>query len=465
MDTTVAAQDPGSFRDPSGFVYRRTGVVYRQINRSFADEWDRLVASGLLDQLQARGWLVNHETVASDQALDPVSAHAVIRPDAIPFISYPYEWCFGQLKTAALQTLEIQQLANAAGFTLRDASAYNIQFLGAKPVLIDSLSFAPLRSGAPWLAYRQFCEHFLAPLALMAYRDVRLGMLSRQFVDGLPLDLASRLLPRRTLLRLGLLSHIHLHAGAQRRFGADGVDARGRRDQRIGDTARAALLDSLLRVVRGLRWQPAGTEWADYAENTSYGSQGEAAKDEIVRDLLDHSGGGVVWDLGANTGRYSRIAADRGHPVIAWDLDHGATERHFDRLRRDGRNDILPLIQDLANPSPGIGWAGVERASLFARANARIIMALALVHHLAIGRNVPLGRIAETLASLGPELIVEFVPKEDPMVRRMLSTRDDVFADYAVDGFRRAFSRAFDIAGERPVPGTSRIIYRMVRRA
>jgi SAM-dependent methyltransferase len=458
-------RDPGSFRDPSGFVFSRDGALLRQINSSFAADWDDLVTSGLLTTLQQSGLLIGHQPAPISAAASPDEAHAVIRPERVDFISYPYEWSFGMLRDAALLTLEAQAAAYEKGFTLRDATAYNVQFQRGRPILIDTLSFERAEAGAPWIAYRQFCEHFLAPLALMAHRDVRLGLMLRDYLDGIPLDLASRLLPGRTRWNLGLGPHIHAHARAQARFADQGTEAAAAsRKTTVSPLKQRALIDSLQRTIRKLDWKPSGTEWADYAENTSYGEDATAVKDDLVRRLLGAAGGTVVWDLGANTGRFSRIAAALGRNVVAWDVDPAATERHYRLVRRDSTESVLPLVLDLANPSPGLGWAGEERRSLAERSNADVVLALALVHHLAIGRNVPLERIADYVAGLARGLVIEFVPKEDPMVRKLLATREDVFPDYTLDGFRAAFGARFEIAEEAPVTGTSRILFRLIRR-
>ncbi len=464
-DGSRTQRDPGSFRDPSGFVYSRDGVLLRQVNTSFATDWDDLVASGLLTALQERGLLIGHEPAPIETAANPEIAHAVIRPERVDFVSYPYEWSFGMLRDAALMTLEAQSVAFEGGFVLRDATAYNVQFRGGRPILIDTLSFERGEPGAPWIAYRQFCEHFLAPLALMAHRDVRLGLMLRDFIDGIPLDLASRLLPGRTRWNLGLGPHIHVHARAQARFADRGTDAAAAsRRATVSPLKQRALVDSLQRTIRKLDWAPEGTEWADYAEHTSYGEDATEVKDDLVRRFLADAGGSVVWDIGANTGRFSRIAASLGRRVVAWDVDPAATERHYRLIRRDGVGGILPLVLDLANPSPGLGWAGEERGSLTSRADADVVLALALVHHLAIGRNVPLDRIADYFARLAPGLVIEFVPKEDAMVRKLLATREDVFPAYSLDGFRAAFDALFEIAEEAPVTGTSRVLFRMARR-
>ena len=461
--TSPIERDPGSYRDPRGFIYRRDGILYRQIGTTAIADWDALIASGLAGRLIAQGRLVHHEQVGLDRAATPGAA-AVIRPDEIAVISYPYEWTFGELRDAALLTLDIQIEALKAGWTLRDASAYNVQFQDLRPLLIDSLSFEPHVDGQPWVAYRQFCEHFIAPLALMARRDVRLSRLLRADPDGIPLDLAAALLPWRTRLDLGLLAHIHLHARAQSRYAVPSPGARERSPARLDRGRLEGLIRNLRATVSGLRWDPRGTEWSDYAEHTSYGDRATAAKIRLVGEFAGRSPGTIAWDLGANTGRYSRVVADSGKHVVAFDIDPAAAEQHYRSLRSEDRRDILPLVLDLANPSPGIGWAGRERPSLLARSRPDLVVALALVHHLAITRNVPLDMLLDLFADLAPWAIVEFVPREDPMVQRLLATREDIFPTYTLAGFRAASDARFTIEEEAAIEDSPRVLFLLRRR-
>ena len=295
----------------------------------------------------------------------------------------------------------------------------------------------------------------------MARRDVRCGLMLRSFIDGIPLDLAGTLLPARTRVNLGLATHIHAHAAAQSRYAAT---AAGARRPVMSALKQAALLDSLRRTVQGLDWQPRATPWAGYADATSYSDRAARSKDSIVEGFLRSRTPGIVWDIGANTGRFSAIASQLGNRVIAWDLDPGAVELHYRALKQAGDRLILPLIVDLANPSSADGWAGAERRSFIERANADTVLALALVHHMAIGRNIPLPSLAEMFARLAPELIVEFIPKDDPMVGRLLANREDVFADYTAAGFRGAFESAFEIVDEMPIDDSQRWLFRMRRR-
>ena len=348
---------------------------------------------------------------------------------------------------------------------LKDASAYNIQLDAGRPILIDTLSFEAAAETEPWPAYRQFCEHFLAPLALMAHRDVRCGLMLRDFIDGIPLHLAARLLPGRTRLSLGLASHLHLHAGAQRRAANQPPPVLGSppRERRISATGQRALLDSLRHTVAGLKWKPT-SHWTEYASTTSYSDAATASKGEIVREMLAAVGGSTAWDVGANTGVYSAMAADAGYRVIAWDQDAGSVEAHWLQVRGGSGPRILPLICDLANPSPAIGWALEERASFLDRGEPDVMLALALVHHLAIGNNVPLPGVARLFARMAPRAIVEFVPKDDPMTRRLLAARRDIFEHYSLDGFRAAFGESFRIVREGPIADSGRTIFLLERR-
>jgi hypothetical protein len=452
-----------SYRDPSGFVYSRDGTLYRQVNRVFQDRYQAFIASGLYAELVEHRLLVPHRDVSLGLAAS-ADAVAVLEPERVDFVSYPYEWSFGQLRDAALLTLDLQERALARGFTLRDASAYNVQFVRGRPLFIDTLSFEPREEGAPWAGYRQFCEHFLVPLALMSRVDVRMATLLRSHLEGIPLDLGSRLLPRRTWLRPGLLFHVHLHAMAQRRYADRGAGqaARGGAAKRgVSASAAAGLARSLRGSIEAFDWSPSGTEWADYTADNNYSSEAAGSKRELVLGFLNGLGARTAWDLGANTGEYSRAAREVVPDVIAFDLDPAAVERNYRRVKAENEPGILPLLLDLTNPSPALGWAHRERLSLEERGPADALLALAVVHHLAIGHNLPLERIASFFARLGRNLIVEFVPKSDSQVRRLLRDRPDIFPDYTREAFEAAFRSCFRIERTVPVSDSERTLYLM----
>ena len=438
-------------------MFQRGGILYRQVNQVHREDYDLLMFSGLYEKLVAAGLLVPHE-----EGGDPVTdgAYKVLRPERVGFVSYPYEWCFGQLKDAALATLRIQRIALDAGMSLRDASAYNIQFRSGRPVLVDTLSFERLREGTPWVAYRQFCQHFLAPLALMAYRDVRLAQLLRTNVDGIPLDLAASLLPRRARFRFSLLVHIYAHARSQRRHESDATASRTRK--RFTLQAFRALVESLESAVRRLGWTPGRSVWTEYyAHELGYSDEAFEHKKELVRKFVEEVAPETVWDIGGNVGVFARIAAAQGIPTVCFDVDPSCVEANYRQVVADGETDLLPLALDLTNPSPGIGWANRERQSLVERGPADMALALALVHHLAIGNNVPLPMVAAFLSDVCRWLLIEFVPKEDARVGALLANREDVFPDYNVEGFERSFEQRFHIERREEIRGSPRILYLM----
>jgi len=456
-------QHKASFRDPSGFIFSHEGVLFRQVNRVYQSDYELLMSSGLYRRLTQAGMLVAHEEVDSPVG-DPSLAFRVIKPQRVDWISYPYEWCFSQLKDAALLTLTIQKEALACGMSLKDASAYNVQFHQGKPVLIDTLSFERREPGKPWVAYRQFCRHFLAPLALMAHTDVRLNQLARLDIDGVPLDLASRLLPFGTRFNFGLMAHIHLHAGAQKQFAGrvpQGQSEQVGRSPQVSEQGMIGLIESLEKTVQSLTWQPKGTDWGSYYEGTNYSTQAFSQKEQTVSRFIEQIQPRRVWDLGANTGVFSRLAARAGALTIAADIDPAAVEKNYRSVRQNKETNLLPLIIDLTNPSPAIGWQNAERAAFLERGPVDAVMALALIHHLCISNNVPLPQLADFFAGLGRWLIIEFVPKSDSQVQRLLSTRVDIFSDYTREGFETAFSERFAIREAAPVEGSERTLYLM----
>jgi hypothetical protein len=453
-----------SFRDPSGFLFHRDGVLLRQVQERYRPHYELLRSSGLYDALVHASLLVPHEERPLTEAAAP-GAIAVLKPERIPFISLPYEWSFGQRRAAALLTLQVQSIALAHGMTLKDASAFNVQFRGVRPVFLDTLSFERYEEGVPWVAYRQFCQHFLAPLALQAFVDVRLGGLLRQYLDGIPLDLASQLLPSASWIRPALLMHIHLHARSIARHAATdqraGTGDAGATGARVTRRGLDGLIAHLTSTVDAMQWRAAGTEWGAYEETHNYDALGHNAKQRLVGEFVRAAEARTVIDLGANAGEYSRIARDAGAAlVIAADGDPEAVERGFQRLTAGGEEGVHPLLMDLTNPSPAQGWDHSEWPSMAGRGPFDAVLALALVHHLAIGNNVPLAGVATMLAQLGRTVIIEWVPKDDPQAQRLLLSREDIFDEYHVDALRAAFA-SLGLAERRvePVGATGRTLH------
>ena len=452
--------ETSSFRDPSGFVFYEKGSIFRQVNAGYKEQYDLLINSGLYDSLATSNLLVPHDEVDLQYARSD-KAYKVIQPEAILFVSYPYEWSFSQLKDAALTTLEVQKRALDFGMSLKDCSAYNIQFRNGKPVFIDTLSFETYQEGRPWVAYRQFCQHFFAPLVLMSYTDIRLSQLLKAFIDGIPLDLTSSLLPFfRSRCKLSLLSHIHIHAKSQKIFSAKTVDTKTARRQ-VSRLSFLGLIDSLETAVSRLTWKHGGTEWADYYDETNYSSAMFEKKQDIVSRFIDTARPQMVWDLGANVGLFSRIASDKGIHAISFDFDPACVEMNYQQCSKSNEANLLPLLLDLTNPSPAIGWKNQERLSLLERGPTDMVMALALIHHLAISNNVPLKMIADFFSRICNTLIIEFVPKEDSQVQRLLSTREDIFPNYDQVHFENSFKHYFSIEAKEAILDSKRVLYMM----
>jgi len=449
-----------SFRDPSGYVFVRENNIFRVVNRSYQANYDELM-SKLYPVLTKAELLIPHNEIDFDSTKN-TAQYKLLQAEKIPFISYPHEWSFTQYQDAALTTLAIQRKALKQGMILKDASAYNIQFHKGKPIFIDTLSFEKYEEGSPWIAYGQFCRHFLAPLALMAYHDPRMGAMMRDYIDGVPLDLASSLLPFKSRFRVPLFLHIHLHAKSQKRH-ADSENDAAKTTRKISRAAMMGLIDSLENGIKKLRLKTNRTEWGKYYEETILSNDYLAKKQTLVGDLLESIDAKLVWDLGANDGTFSRLAAQRAY-TIAFDIDHLAVEYNYLKIKEKREKNILPLLLDLTNPSPAIGWNNEERDSIFKREKPDLILALALVHHLAISNNVTLGKLADFFAELTPQLIIEFVPKSDPRVRTLLATREDIFPDYTEEGFEATFGKNFTIKNKQKIEGTDRILYSMIQK-
>jgi ribosomal protein L11 methylase PrmA len=451
-----------SFRDPSGFLFEKDGKVMRQVNTVYQENYDQLMNSGLYESLVSKNLLIPHSETPGEG-----DCYRILEPEQLRYISYPYEWSFSQLKDAALLTMDIQIEALKHDMSLKDASAYNVQFHKGRRVFIDTLSFEKYQEGKPWVAYRQFCQHFLGPLALIAHQDYRLLRLSRSFIDGVPLDLASRLLPRRTWFSYGLLAHIHLHAKAQQKYQDAGRSQDAKTQAKIGRAQLQGLMESLRNTTSSLSWKYSITEWGDYYEDTNYVDESMKNKETLVaRFLAEHKPGGnpIAADFGANTGKFSRLAVKQGYFVVAHDIDEVAVDKNYRETLENNEQSVLPLIQDLTNPSPSIGWANKERMSFGERHDIDVGMALAIIHHIAITNNVPLASVAEFFSGLCKKLIIEFVPKSDSQVRRLLATREDVFPDYNEAGFEQAFGQYFKIMAAEKLGGSERTLYLLERK-
>ncbi len=451
----------GSFRDPAGYVYTENGIVLRAVNHVYQAEFDHLLVSGLYDALIKKRLMVPFDVVSTRvEAAETV--YKTIQPAQINFISYPYEWSFSMLQDAALLTLEIQEIALKYGMSLKDASAYNVQFQNGKPIFIDTLSFEFYKEGLSWIAYRQFCQHFLAPLFLMTGNPSIIRLLS-VYIDGIPLEMVRKMLPLREKMSLGYFMHIRLHAATQLKY----QDS----DKQLTAVAKSFSLQSFRHLLHNLKQTTAQlkislsrSEWNNYEHEDTHASEYTAQKTAFITTAVETSSPTTVWDLGANTGLYSKIAATKAAEVIAFDGDPLCIEMLYTRFRKTPQTNILPLFLDLANPSPALGWAHTERGAWADRQAPDLVLALALVHHLTISNQIPFAKIAALFATLTTWLVIEFVPRTDPKVEKLLRNRRDTAEHYSQEAFETAFFTLFDVIQTQVLPPSGRIIFLMKKK-
>ncbi len=448
MADLTALAEPGSFRDRDSRVFVTPSGVYRALSARGLEDFEALAATGLFTRATEDGKLVRTRLVdqPAPPGLLPEPPAGVLEHERLPFITYPYEWTFGMLRDAALLHLELIDAAMDEGLTMKDASPYNVQFLGARPVFADLGSFEPLRRDEPWIGYRQFCTLFLYPLMLQAYRDVDFQPFLRGSLEGITPPEAAALLPRRGH---GVLTHVRLHARLERRQGDESVREVRKEMSSAGFKSEIvrANLRKMHKLVSGLDWRTPSTAWTDYGDNNrGYDAEDRDAKEAFVRAVAARVAPRLAWDLGTNDGVFARIAAEHAGLVVASDFDHATVEHLYRELGREGDRTILPLVIDVCDPSPARGWRNAERQTLEERGRPELTLSLALLHHLSITRNVPVRELVDWLASLGGTHVVEFPLREDPMVQRLLAAkRDESHPDWDLAHFEACLGERFEV--------------------
>ena len=455
--------EAGSFRDRNGRVFYMDNAVYRALSLEALKNWELLSSKEFFHRLLADRKVVQTERVESENIGDLPNVQGwagYLRHETIPLVSYPYEWSFGMLKDAALLHLELLMVALEEGMTLKDASGFNVQWRGARPVFIDVPSFQSLSPGEPWVAYQQFCEMFLYPLFLQAYKNVPFHPWLRGRIDGIEGEELRKLMSLRDLFRRGVFTHLYLQARMQTRFADSNQDIK-RELRKAGFSQQLVKVNvrNLSNLVQDLKWKQPHSPWSHYADENDFTGVDGTRKEDFVRRVVGARRRKLVWDLGSNTGAFSRIASENADLVIAMDSDHLAIERLYLTLRDEGNTTIHPLLYNIADPSPRVGWRLLERKSLTDRGKPDLTICLALLHHLVIGANIPLHEIVGWLRALGTELVIEFVTKEDAMVKKLLLNKADDYADYELPKFEHWLSNAFTIKRRETLPTNSRILY------
>ena len=475
---------PGSFRDPASRVFLDEGRILRGVDEATFQALRDLADRGVLAQLTAEGLLIETEFLDAGQVPPQLAAEHgfrhFLRHRTVPVLSWPYEWTLSMLADAGLATLALQRRLLAAGYSLKDASAYNVQFVAGRPVFIDLGSIERPRRLDVWFALGQFSQMFTFPLLLCrrAGWDLRAYFLAH--LEGLDVRRVARVFGRRGWLSPGLFWDVTLPALLTHWAEGGGQPVAGSGQQTAEKlalppspprplapspplpappSAQRITLTRLERKIARLAagYRPSGG-WAEYQRTCTYADSAQAAKRGLVERFLRQTQPARVLDLGCNTGEYSRLAADCGAEVIAADADHDAVELLYRELRQKPAR-ILPMVVDLCNPSPGVGVMNRERQPWSDRVRADCVLALALLHHLLVVGNLPLAAVCELLDDLTVrDLVLEFIPPDDAMFRRLLRYRVDYFADLTLDACREAFSRRFRLIAEEPIPGTGRTL-------
>jgi SAM-dependent methyltransferase len=430
--------------------------------RAFAD-WQALEGTSFFETACRQGQIVPTRLAdLPEEEMTQLSEHwvAVLEHDRLPFISYPYEWCFGMLRDAALLHLDLMLGALEHDLILKDSSAYNIQWLGAHPQHIDIPSFQTWQPGEAWIGYRQFCQLFLYPLMLTAYLQLPHQPWLRGSIDGITPEDCNNLLTGLDKFRGGVFTHVFLQSKLL--AAASQPSSSLRQELKAAGLGKGIItrnVNRMRKLINNMRWKRSSSEWSSYADQHSYSEDDEKAKRAFVERAASSRSWGLVWDLGCNTGAYSRIAAEHSSFVVAMDGDSLAVEHLYDELKGEGNRKILPLVVNLADPSPNLGWDGRERRSLTSRADIDLTLCLALVHHMVISANVPLAEFTDWLARLRSHLVIEFVTRDDEMVQRLLLNREDIYHDYHLDNFEHEIGKRFETLAREELSNGSRVLY------
>ena len=447
-------RDPGSFRDPSGFIFYENNKVFRVINNSYKTNFELFINSGLFGVLQKENKIINHTILSSKKKIFP-NQYKILEIPKINAITYPYEWCFSQLKAAALLTLEIQKISLKYDMGLKDATPYNIQFIKNKPIFIDTLSFEVFKDNYVWKPYKQFCEMFLGPLCLMAYKDPRLNKLLIGSINGISMDLINKLLPLKSKLNPSVFFHLVL----QNKISSSKSQSSSSR--KISMNQHLSIITQLMSFIRGLSLNKYKTEWGEYYKETiNEKKEYLIHKEKVIENWIKKINSKVIWDIGANDGVFSKLAAKNNNSIVySLDVDWKCVENNFKSNIEEKNDNVYPLLIDLVNPSPSIGWLNKERKSIFERLESPdLIMSLALIHHI-INLNISIYEFVNLLDKSKKYVILEYVPIDDPKCKEIFSSRGDDFKYISEKDLVKLLNSKFKIVNSITLNETKRKLF------
>jgi SAM-dependent methyltransferase len=457
----VSTYEPGSFRDPDSAVFTADGKVLRGLSGRAADDYERLSGTSFFPRLVGSGQIVRTTVHEGDAPPSPRGTpwSRVLEHERVPVVSFPYEWPFAMMREAASLQLDVLVAALGDGMSLKDGTAYNVQFFGSRPSFIDIGSFEP--ASGPWPGYRQFCQTMLFPLMVQAHLGVPFQPLLRGSIDGLTPSQVAGMFSGLRRFRKGVVRNVTLHSVLERRVTTASEQVKSDlKDAGFSADLAKATAKNLAKLVAGLEVARRGSTWSDYRDTCSYSDADAEAKQAFVRSAIGGGESGLVLDLGANDGAYSLLAAEQADYVVAVDGDEMVIDHLYRRLRAARKENVLPLVMNLVDPSGGIGWRNRERAAFVDRVRPDVTLALALVHHLAIAANVPLPEVVSWLRSFGGRLVVEFVHVDDVQVQRLLANKPaGLFDDYQREAFEALLAEQFLVHEQQTLPGGTRTLY------
>ena len=469
MSVASPTFDPASFRDPEGKVIELEGRIYRTLSKVARERLERFESDSHLQALAETELHVPSRLLpTSESGLDPAQfGDKIVAHERLEVVTYPYEWSFEMLRQAALVTLDLLDWCLDRQLILKDATAYNVALHKGRMTFIDLLSIDDYRDGQLWDGYSQFCRELLFPLMLTAYKEVDFQPWFRGSMAGIEARELASFMTLRDRVRPGVFKHVVLQSWIDKRYGKEDLSVTSMaKEASLPMAAIRGNVAGLRKVIAGMTSKASASIWKDYVDTHSYSQAEEEQKAAFVASSLEQAEPRRVIDLGANTGYYSRIAARHADLVVAAEADAACVDVIFRSL--DGSDEgakIVPLVLDITNPSPALGWRLKERRSLSERLSTDYFLALALIHHLCIARNIPLDQFVDSLASFGRAGVVEWVDKSDDMVVRMLRNRRDVFDDYDRETFEACLARHFRIESRQESHGGKRCLYQVAAAA
>lgn len=451
--------EKGSFRDPGGNIFYYNNEVYRKINNLGLKRFEFLLKNNLLQDLIDKKFLINTEIIKNKDFLGLNNDATIIKHKKIEFISYPYEWTFNQLKDAALFHLELQIYLLKKNSKLIDASPYNIQFIDNRPIFIDVLSIDKYNDGDYWFGHRQFCEGFLNPLILKAKKGIDFNNWFKGNLEGITVEDTYNLLNLIDFLSPTIFLNVFLlkktSKKTEKEFKKEIFKIKNRKWNK---ESYFFVLKNLRSFISKLSPKYNRSTWEKYSEDHYYKKYEEEKKIEVVKNFLIKSNIKLLADLGCNDGKFSKYAFENNMKVIGFDFDLNVLDKSYLEAKKNNHS-FLPLFSDFSNPSSNIGWNNSERKSLNARANFDGLIALALVHHLVLAKNIPLNEVLDWLVGLAPKGLIEFVPKNDYTVKIMLKFKEDIFPNYNEANFEKILSSLTNIKNVTKITDSDRKIY------